>query len=85
MGGRIIKLSRDGRPVAGMELPDRWCPACDDIRTPAICGRFMESDDASNADRCGTPTIASADLDDITRARFDRRLAGLLPGGLSIA
>jgi hypothetical protein len=70
-----------------MELPDRWCPVCDEIRTPAICGRIVRSVEFGGvfeADRCGAQTIASAELDAATRARFDQRLAQIFPaGGLS--
>ena len=58
-----------------MELPDRWCPECCAVRTPAICRRILPGSDLAN--RCNTPTIPKSLLDAETRKRFDERLRRL--------
>lgn len=61
-----------------MALPSRWCPVCDQIRSPDVCARILPGGDDSQ--RCGAPTIHNADLDPATRARYRTRLAELAGG-----
>lgn len=53
-----------------MAMPSRWCPTCDQIRTPDTCAM------------CGGPTIASEDLDPEMRRRFGHRLNALAKRGV---
>lgn len=75
-----MKLSRTftgkhGTVEVEMAMPARWCPACEQVRSPEICKRILPGGDDSR--RCNTATIHHTALDAPTRARFDTRLRQL--------
>lgn len=72
----VLQDTPHGSIEVEMASPERWCPACDQIRSPLKCARILPGGDDDK--RCGTPTIHHTDLDPATRARFDERKRQLL-------